>query len=631
MQNTMRVARSLVLVLAALAAAASANPNQPECAAASVQKYCCKPDGSCAPPQSGGCTASDTDCSAHCGPALSEHQQRKCTDGNFARLIGHECHACPEDAAATAEAPLTTTAKEMSGGTAPNAPNAEIVTSTTDTAVAGSAAAPEISTDDRCPVGYISTVTEISVTEISRECREVGHPGVYVFSDSGITDQIRAQKICAPSNADYNCCGVVPAAGGSKVPTCIQPIGTSCDAAWAFYGDLSEQTDCSILTEERGTKVCNNNFLWHELNENNNVVRTTCSETTADAAIVRHDFMTNADLCAPSTPRTPCCKVTDESPNASICVPDVDGSCTRDGDVKCVPKQGRYYEDEPLGVYSSFCPLSYTPFRSYSSNYKYNSCVKYTSLTDKDVDLDFYAPPTSAAKANKCAAATAAFPKCCLPNKNTDLFMSWQYCAHSQLQSCGNQRELTDCTDVSVYRYEVTNVDTIPENWRVSKVEGFTDEQCTTKTTKDIGVVTEYWQPEHPPQNMVDGKCGTYWENNNDEFGGAGGGGAWKSDEAGFEVRAEEELKCVKVYQPDDPPDDYTTTQVRVRDLSIIYFTAGPEFDTHVCKENSSSGLTGAEVGGIVGGTIGGVVLLGAVAYRVRKSRDGGELKSLLG
>lgn len=121
-----------MLIVAVAAAAVAAKP---ECAAASAEKFCCAPNKPCTAPHIHHGTrvcATGTDCSAHCGAALTSHQQRKCADGQFARLIGHECHACPEDAAETAGSATTaipeTTSIEITGGTA--APNAEKETTT---------------------------------------------------------------------------------------------------------------------------------------------------------------------------------------------------------------------------------------------------------------------------------------------------------------------------------------------------------------------------------------------------------------------------------------------------------------------------------------------------------------------
>jgi hypothetical protein len=105
----------VVVALAAAASAAAAGP--PECAAASATKYCCAADA-CVAPHHGSThnCGTKTDCSAHCGAALTAHQQRTCADGQFARLIGHECHACPEDATTTTAntpAAVATTAPEM--------------------------------------------------------------------------------------------------------------------------------------------------------------------------------------------------------------------------------------------------------------------------------------------------------------------------------------------------------------------------------------------------------------------------------------------------------------------------------------------------------------------------------------
>jgi len=72
-----------------------------QCDAATADKPCCG-QGMCRPVGTG-CADGWTDCGAKCTVAFSQQEQRSCADGGYARLIGNNCDACPEDARATKE------------------------------------------------------------------------------------------------------------------------------------------------------------------------------------------------------------------------------------------------------------------------------------------------------------------------------------------------------------------------------------------------------------------------------------------------------------------------------------------------------------------------------------------------
>ena len=72
-----------------------------QCDTATADKPCCNEWG--CRPVGVGCADGWTDCGAKCTVAFSQQEQRSCPDGGYARLIGHSCDACPEDARATTD------------------------------------------------------------------------------------------------------------------------------------------------------------------------------------------------------------------------------------------------------------------------------------------------------------------------------------------------------------------------------------------------------------------------------------------------------------------------------------------------------------------------------------------------
>ena len=462
------------------------------------------------------------------------------------------------------------------------------------------ATASAVSVDDLCPEGYQNTQSQNYDGNDITQCVKIDDNTVYSLEDGFAS----VRQTCAPAKDNFACCKTDSnnkfyCRDSSNDPNCNKEEGLTFCSDHVF-NKKSQNVYCGDIEQK----------LQHEAATGVSLSYTTrCLEPLSDLYQVfpeNHDWI-NAELCAPSTPRLPCCqKETIGTKEYAIC--DISNSeSTCDVGVQCTG------HDYWSGALENKCPAGYRNFRSKAaSGTIYNSCVKEISFYVPNGELEFFSPPATASTLNKCTPATNTLTQCC-PAETTN---GWQICSDSADCSQAFGGQPTDCTNYDLFSYTIEARSAISKDWRISKIETFTDSDCTFQTTGEIRISTLNSQPSKGPENIMDGTCDTYWEENFgfplDLSSGAAASGLRISK---VQVDAEEEIKCVKVYQPRDPSGEHSTNE--------IDFDGGTYFSTYNCEDpDDNSGLSDAALGGIIGGSIGGVALIGGALYWRSRKRE---------